>query len=459
MIERDLKNAKAIRIDLVNEAMELRQLCQFEAATRKLNSIAPDLRTPYLERLIVECNEFEGFRKEAINSIDEANTIEKIGFAINKVDYYLEVLRNASLEDETIESKLMTLYSKKNENGNTVIPLVRYTRYYILCSFVIVVSVPLIIKYTAIFEPVQIKTESVVSDNLKDNSSKLASQITEGNNSVQAIEQTSVTQDTIVPIKVLSGFRELSVGSKAGDREVVKLYNIEIPFRWCMPGDFLMGSQDQHHLNENPVQVKLTRGFWIMETEVTQELYQAVIGSNPSELKGEKKLPVENVSWDDADEFCKRLNRQLEGNFRVTLPSEAQWEYACRAGTTTKTAFGDSLGSDQANFDGSRPLGNANAGPSINSTTSVSKYRSNEWGIYDMHGNVWEWCLDWYDDNLQAGNDPTGVNNGVHRVIRGGSWYDNAVECRSANRGKRYPSYRNAISGFRIVLIPTELKN
>ena len=171
------------------------------------------------------------------------------------------------------------------------------------------------------------------------------------------------------------------------------------------------------------------------------------MGANPSGFKG-AKLPVERVSWDDCQEFIKRLNGKAEmGNWKARLPTEAQWEYACRAGTTTEYSFGDSeaaLG-DYAWFGGN----------SESKTHEVGQKKPNAWGLYDMHGNVWEWCADWYgayaaDDAV----DPTGPSSGSSRVLRGGSWYCSATYCRSACRRSRVPSGRRYYVGLRLVVVP-----
>jgi sulfatase modifying factor 1 len=250
-------------------------------------------------------------------------------------------------------------------------------------------------------------------------------------------------------------------GTKAGDRHVITFNEIEIPFRWCPPGKFKMGSPDceqDRNLNENQVDVILSKGFWMMENEVTQELYQAVMGENPSYFNGSGNLPVERVLWNDTLAFIKKLNEtkavidQLSG-YRFALPTEAQWEYACRAGTTTATAFGDSLSSEQANFDGNYPYANTEKGPYIRKTIEVGKYPANSWHIYDMHGNVWEWVKDWYADTLRGGTDPTGPLEATERVIRGGSWGSFGSWCRSSLRGKESLYFRFNYIGFRLAAV------
>jgi formylglycine-generating enzyme required for sulfatase activity/serine/threonine protein kinase len=220
-------------------------------------------------------------------------------------------------------------------------------------------------------------------------------------------------------------------------------------------GEFLMGSpssEEDREDDETQHRVRLTQPFWLGKYEVTQGQWKAVMGSNPSHFKGED-LPVEQVSWEDAMAFCRKLN-QMDGNrpsgYVYSLPTEAQWEYACRAGTTTATAFGDSLSSREANFDGNYPYGGAGKGPYLEKTTPVGSYRSNAWGFYDMHGNVWEWCADRYGDYPSGSvTDPAGSSYGADRVLRGGGWFNNGEYCRSADRRRDTPGYRDGTLGFR----------
>ena len=184
-------------------------------------------------------------------------------------------------------------------------------------------------------------------------------------------------------------------------------------FCYCPPGQFTMGSPSSepgHEGDENQVSVEIREGFWMAETEATQEQWESVMGSNPSDFKG-STLPVEQVSWEDVQAMVKKLNQEARppSGYRFALPTEAQWEYACRAGTETAYAFGNKLSKTDANFDSK-------------GTVPVKSYRPNPWGLYDMHGNVWEWCEDWYGERLRGGVDPRGESSGVHRVLRGGSW-------------------------------------
>jgi formylglycine-generating enzyme required for sulfatase activity len=196
--------------------------------------------------------------------------------------------------------------------------------------------------------------------------------------------------------------------------------------------------------DEAPVDVGISQGFWMMETEVTQAQWKAVMGEdNPSHFKGDRR-PVENVSWEDAQKFVGRLNSSGSApkGWRFALPSEAQWEYACRAGTRTKYAFGDVLNKEQARFEGTE-------------TAEVGKFPANAWGLKDMHGNVWEWCEDWYGEKLHGGLDPKGPSEGFQRVYRGGGWNYIAAFCRAANRYGSVPGYRFYNLGFRPALVPS----
>jgi formylglycine-generating enzyme required for sulfatase activity len=242
-------------------------------------------------------------------------------------------------------------------------------------------------------------------------------------------------------------------GTNSGDRAELTLPGgVKMAFRWCPPGSFTMGSPPSEagqDTDENQVQVRLSRGFGMAETEVTQAQWRAVMGTDPSSFKGDN-LPVEQVSWDDAVEFCRKLSSS--SGLTVSLPTEAQWEYACRAGTTTPFHFGSTITPDQVNYDGEYPYGNAAEGVYREKTTQVGSFPANAWGLRDMHGNVWEWCADWYASSLPGGTDPTGPSSGSHRVVRGGSWYSHAQHCRAAFRLNGDPTAGRYTFGFRPVL-------
>ncbi|HKC66451.1 MAG TPA: formylglycine-generating enzyme family protein, partial [Pyrinomonadaceae bacterium] len=216
-------------------------------------------------------------------------------------------------------------------------------------------------------------------------------------------------------------------------------------------GTFLMGSPESEGPDDERPQHQVTvPAFYMSKYEVTQAQYRAVMGVNPSEFQGDD-LPVEKVSWNDAREFCNRASSITKRSYR--LPTEAEWEYAARAGTTTIFAFGDSISSAQANFDGSNPFGDAPAGVNRGRTTPVGSFQPNAFGLYDMHGNVWEWCEDWYHNNyVGAPADGSAWNeSAIYKVVRGGSWLSNGIGLRSAARDKLAPEFKLAFVGFRVV--------
>ena len=219
-------------------------------------------------------------------------------------------------------------------------------------------------------------------------------------------------------------------------------------------GTFMMGSPTgSGSVDEAQRRVTISKPFYMGIHQVTQAQYQAVMGSNPSTFRDREDSalrPVENVAWDDAVEFCEKLENLSEMTGRkVRLPTEAEWEYACRAGTTTAYAFGDALTEELANFT-MVPHGGTGTMP-------VGSFPENTWGLFDMHGNVWEWCADWYGPYpMGAATDPKGVLRGKYRVLRGGSWDDYSLICRSANRGMSGPGLWSNLVGFRIALDAVE---
>jgi formylglycine-generating enzyme required for sulfatase activity len=241
--------------------------------------------------------------------------------------------------------------------------------------------------------------------------------------------------------------------------------SIGMKFVWIPPGGFLMGStkaeiekREKEHfldilgfqLDETQHEVTLTKGFYMGIYTVTQEQWQAVMGDNPSYFKGEKNLPMERVSWDDCQEFIKKLQEKDKRPYR--LPTEAEWEYACRAGTTTPFSCGETISTDQANYDGNFTYGKGKKGVHRGKTTPVGSFPANPWGLYDMHGNVWQWCQDWVGDYPhQEVVDPHGPATGETRVMRGGSFAQKPEDCRSAKRnGGTLPSQGDATNiGFR----------
>ena len=250
-------------------------------------------------------------------------------------------------------------------------------------------------------------------------------------------------------VVVLEECRGPKPGEHAGERKVVRIGSQEIALRWCPPGTFTMGSptsEEGRRDDEVQHRVALSQGFWMGETEVTQGLWKEVMGTNPSHFKSGDNYPVENVSWSDCQKFLSELNSRSEvrkTGLKFSLPTEAQWEYACRAGTTTSfgvTGIFDHMGWYSEN--------------SENKTHPVARKKANAWGLHDMHGNVWEWCQDWYGNYLgEVQTDPSGVHFGSYRVIRGGSCWNDAQFCRSANRDRYRPDSNVVNYGFRLLAL------
>jgi len=204
--------------------------------------------------------------------------------------------------------------------------------------------------------------------------------------------------------------------------------------RFIEPGIFRMGEAPGHT-------VELTQGFWLGETTCTQELWREVMGENPSRFRGEN-LPVENVSWNDCQRFLETLNDRKPG-LNPLLPTEAEWEYACRARSIGAYCFGE----DDRRLSEYAWFGDSKGGE----THPVGSKTPNDWGLYDMHGNVWEWCRDWYGAYPDVPMvDPVGPDSGSNRVLRGGAWFNGAGYCRSAYRFCPTPGYRYGRDGFRL---------
>jgi formylglycine-generating enzyme required for sulfatase activity len=256
---------------------------------------------------------------------------------------------------------------------------------------------------------------------------------------------------------------------------------------WIPAGTFTMGSPASE-AERDPVEgpqtgVTLTQGFFMGKYEVTQAEYLSVMGNNPSYFRNgtpaygaggmvtnDSRHPVETVSWHDATNYCGRLTEReraagrLPAGWAYRLPTEAEWEYACRAGTTTAFHYGPALRSGTANFHGGYEYDSSSgttenpAGIYLGRTAEAGSYEANGWGLHDMHGNVWEWCQDWWSDGLPGGQviDPPGPGAGTHRVIRGGYWDVMAWGCRSAYRYYDLPADRFIYFGFRVVLAPVQ---
>jgi formylglycine-generating enzyme required for sulfatase activity len=277
--------------------------------------------------------------------------------------------------------------------------------------------------------------------------------------------------------------------AKGWEKEVTN--SIGMKFVRIPPGKFKMGSpktENDRKQNESQHEIEITKVFWLGIHEATQRQFKQIMGYNPSCFSADGKgkpgvkydnrpaadkakvvgmdtsdFPVENVSWSEAVEFCNKLSalpaeRRAGRGYR--LPTEAEWEYACRGGASPYQVFhfGNSLSSKQANFNGTEPYGVADKGTFLRRTCKVGRYKANAFGLFDMHGNVWEWCLDWYDEDYYARSpqqDPRGPPKGTQRVVRGGGLFDFGDYCRTAKRGRDVPDARNSFLGFRVALLPT----
>jgi formylglycine-generating enzyme required for sulfatase activity len=244
------------------------------------------------------------------------------------------------------------------------------------------------------------------------------------------------------------------------------------------PGTFWMGAPEDEERSfddERPVHpVTIGKPFYLGVFPVTQAEYEHIIGRNPSHFcasgagaarvrrRNTSRHPVEDVTWDDAAEFCTQLSAlaaEKKAGRKYRLPTEAEWEYACRAGLSHAGPFhfGPGLSGDLANMDGRVPYGGAPAGPFVQATTPVDAYPPNAWSLYDLHGNVSEWCADWFDEDYYSRSprkNPAGADEGddMERVLRGGSWHDHGEFCRAAFRYNRPPDESRNEFGLRVLL-------
>ena len=265
-----------------------------------------------------------------------------------------------------------------------------------------------------------------------------------------------------------------TIGAQDGDKVITNSIGMKLTL--IPAGKFLMGSPEaekERDPEELQHEVVITKPFYMGVYLVTQGQYAKVIGKSPSFFKESPDHPVEQVPWSDRNKqpssaltFCKNLSElpeEKKAGRSYRLPTEAEWEYACRAGTTTVYNCGDALSSKQANFNGNYPYGGAPKGPNLKKTAQVGSYPPNAWGLYDMHGNVWQWCSDWYDPDYYKKSpkeDPkgppqgvltTGFENEYFVVVRGGCWLDEGRGCRAAFRFRFQPAEAYRLVGFRVV--------
>jgi formylglycine-generating enzyme required for sulfatase activity len=277
------------------------------------------------------------------------------------------------------------------------------------------------------------------------------------------------------------GFRETL--AQPGDGKAGVSVAVDAPhltMLWIPPGRFWMGSpadEPERSEEEEPQHLVQLQGFFMSQSLITQAQWRALAMGKPAK-SGQKRLtkldpypswfkgdqrPVERVSWHEAMEFCRRLSQRTGRHY--TLPSEAQWEYACRAGTTTPFHFGATINTELANYDGKYLYEDGEKGEDRKQTTEVASFPANPWGLYDMHGNLWEWCLDhWHDNYVGAPEDGSAWHNddakenqdNTMQLLRGGSWNSHPRYCRSAYRFGVHPGSRNYYVGFRVCCLPQD---
>jgi formylglycine-generating enzyme required for sulfatase activity len=240
---------------------------------------------------------------------------------------------------------------------------------------------------------------------------------------------------------------------------------VTMAFVLVPPGKFLMGSpadDKDRDSDETLHPVTLTQPFYLGKYEVTQKQYEVLIGVNPSKFKGVDR-PVEMVNWEESRDYAERLTKKRGDGWVYRLPTEAEWEYSCRGERPSSQHFGigdgRALSSRQANFNGNSPYGGADNGPFLKSTCSVGSYPANALGLYDMHGNVWEWCQDCYGKYPpEEVTNPVGPSEGSNRVARGGCWSGSGGVCRSASRGRGVLGGRSDSLGFRLVRLARAIR-
>jgi formylglycine-generating enzyme required for sulfatase activity len=234
----------------------------------------------------------------------------------------------------------------------------------------------------------------------------------------------------------------------------LELNGVRQVMRWIPPARFMMGSPDDEpgrFNDEAQHEVTISKGFWLADSACSQGLWQAVMNDNPSKFKEGSEFPVETISWKNCQQFIEQANALLDNQFTLRLPTEAEWEYAARAGTNSAFWWGDSISSEQANYNGTAIYRGEKPSEYRKSTVEVLSFEPNQLGLFQVHGNVREWCQDWYGEySDEPVTDPQGPARGQDRVLRGGGWFGGPRRLRAANRNHFSPGYRNDNVGFRL---------
>jgi len=319
----------------------------------------------------------------------------------------------------------------------------------LICLFIITLSPLIIFAEEPLSPPVKVK-ECNFPDNMNCFQNRDIADAEEVNANFQAlVNQIKELTEIICSYKPN---HKVCLDQKTIIRNSLGMTFVRIP-----AGSFMMGSpidEPGRESNETLHEVTFTKSFYMQTTEVTQGQWKAVMGNNPSHFSecGDN-CPVENVSWNNIQEFITKLNASGEKKYR--LPTEAEWEYSARAGTKSAFFWGQCLSTDQANYNGnSLYSGGCPKGVYREKTIPVASFFPNSFGLYDMYGNVWEWCLDWFEQTSSSNSviDPQGPDSGTMRNIRGGGYLHGADHCRSAYRGRNYPDFRFLDLGFRLIL-------
>jgi formylglycine-generating enzyme required for sulfatase activity len=441
---REEKNAAQLA-NVIEKAQSLREECRFEAASNALGRIPLELMTQEASDLEEDCDYLAGQRETAMRSLKSAMDTEAYDSGLAKTKEYCDLLDDSSLEDEEFSRALAACQRALKEQQEAE-EAARQRRNAAAKRNVILGAIAAVVLLIAS----GLWIRSSMNANALAEAAGIAAQQAEvartkaARIAAQRVEAARIAAQRVEAARIAAQQAEAArIAAQRILSEPSTTNSIGMAFKSLPGGTFTMGDANGD-ADETPHQVTLTQPFELGIYEVTQEQYEAVMGTNPSNSKGPQN-PVETVSWDEAVEFCRKLSAMPEekkAGYVYRLPAEAEWEYACRAGTTTTYSFGDSdseLGDYVWYEDNSR-----------NTTHPVGQKKPNPWGLYDMHGNVFEWCQDW-DGDYPSGSvtDPTRPVSGKYRVLRGGSFVDHSSSVRSATRLLNQPDYRNFDGGFR----------
>jgi formylglycine-generating enzyme required for sulfatase activity/serine/threonine protein kinase len=423
LIKREEKRAAQF-ICIMENAEQQRRMCQFAAASLALQRIPEELRTEETLGLMAACDAMAPQRKSLMKALQDSMTNKSYAEALKISAVYLNKIHAADLTDSEFETQYQACQQALYKETQDAATAARQRRVLIGLSIGSAVLV-LLSGFGFIIR------SSIRASAEKQRQPEIAAAAAEKQ---RQPEMATAAAAAPAPAAAVQKERETVLALPAIRNSV------GMAFKVLPGGTFTMGDGSEAH------PVTLTQQFEMGIYEVTQEQYERVMGTNPSRFKG-KQNPVEEVSWDDAEVFCRKLSElpaEKAAGYVYRLPTEAEWEYACRAGTTTKFSFGDSY-SELGDFAWYSETAN-------NTAHAVGQKKPNAWGLYDMHGNVWEWCADW-SGAYPGGSvtDPRGPASGSNRVLRGGSWRDSSGNCRSAYRRDSKLGHRNLYLGFRVL--------